>query len=468
MKRFAIITSLVVLASCSQRPDIDLFVDELPPLVCPLAGTVVPANIVPLNYWFADSLGVSSINVRFAADDDTVFAAGNNGDALPTTSMWRTMLADHDSLQVTVRACMAGKWLEYKPFTIFVGEPVDPYLVYRKIEPGYETWNEMGIYERNLESFVENGVITNRRNDYGCINCHTFCQANPDRMLLHMRVGKDGTYYRSGNKLVRSAATPPKPFGTFVYPSWHAGGRYVAFSNNTTKQMFHTSNLNRIEVMDFASNVVVVDTETDRVISSPLLSSPQRFETFPCFSPDGRKLFFCTADSVPMPLGYEGVRYSLCSIDFDAEQGVFGCQVDTLYNAHTQGGSVSFPRPSPCGRWLVFTRSDYGNFSIWHRESDLYLLDLEDSSVMNLSASNSSDVESYLSWSSNGRWLVFSSRRLDGLYTRPFISYIDTLGVAHTPFIMPQKNARYYNSQMKSYNVPEFSQKKIGTLRIAE
>lgn len=36
---------------------------------------------------------------------------------------------------------------------------------------------------------------------------------------------------------------------------------------------------------------------------------------------------------------------------------------------------------------------------------------------------NSSDAESYHSWSSNSRWFVFSSRRDDGLYTRLYIAH---------------------------------------------
>jgi hypothetical protein len=72
-----------------------------------------------------------------------------------------------------------------------------------------------------------------------------------------------------------------------------------------------------------------------------------------------------------------------------------------------------------------------------------------------MSELNSSDAESYHSWSSNGRWIVFSSRRDDGSYTRPYIAYFKE-GTASKPFILPQKNPLFYGEFFKSYNIPEF------------
>ena len=51
-------------------------------------------------------------------------------------------------------------------------------------------------------------------------------------------------------------------------------------------------------------------------------------------------------------------------------------RIDTLVHAAEQHKSVSFPRPSYDGRFLCYTLSDYGQFSIWHHEADLWLLDL--------------------------------------------------------------------------------------------
>ena len=139
-------------------------------------------------------------------------------------------------------------------------------------------------------------------------------------------------------------------------------------------------------------------------------------------------------------------------------------------DAASQQKSISFPRPSYDGRFLCYTLSDYGQFSIWHHEADLWLLDLEkaaaDSSLFTLHSSlknspmteaNSDDTESFHNWSSNSRWLVLSSRRDDGLFTRPYFCHVDEHGVVTKAFMLPQRNPRrFYRDRFLSFNVPEF------------
>jgi dipeptidyl aminopeptidase/acylaminoacyl peptidase len=163
-----------------------------------------------------------------------------------------------------------------------------------------------------------------------------------------------------------------------------------------------------------------------------------------------------------MPDEFNRVKYSLCAISFDPESRRFGTRVDTLYHAKARGGmSVSYPRVSPDGKSLMFTLAGYGNFSIWHKDADLYMIDLQSKKTIRLDTLNSKDVESYHSWSSNSRWVVFSSRRMDGLYTRPYIAYINPNGEPAKPFLLPQKDVDFYHRFMKSYNIPEFITGKV-------
>lgn len=280
-------------------------------------------------------------------------------------------------------------------------------------------------------------------------------------MLFHLRSDYGGTYIIEQQQIEKLNTKTPQTISALVYPSWHPSGDFVAFSVNDTRQMFHTTDKNRVEVMDYASDIVVYDVKRKQIVSSPLLSSATAFETFPAFSPDGKTLYFCSADSVSMPDKYNHVRYSLCAIGYDADTRSFGNRVDTLFDARKEGKSVSFPRVSPDGKFLMFTLSAYGNFSIWHKDADLYLTDLQTNKTQPLSILNTDDAESYHSWSSNSRWVVFSSRRTDGLYTRPFIAYIDEEGKARKPFLLPQKKKDYYDFLMKSYNIPEFISGKV-------
>ena len=79
-----------------------------------------------------------------------------------------------------------------------------------------------------------------------------------------------------------------------------------------------------------------------------------------------------------------------------------------------------------------------------------------------LEDANSQRADAYHSWGSNSHWMVFSSRRIDGYYSRPYITFIDDQGKASKPFLLPQHNpAKFYQDQMMSYNLPELLTGKV-------
>ena len=106
----------------------------------------------------------------------------------------------------------------------------------------------------------------------------------------------------------------------------------------------------------------------------------------------------------------------------------------------------------------MYTVSAFGNFTIWHNDADLWLLDLATGESRSLDAANSPvAAESYHNWSSNSRWFVFGSRRDDQTHTRAYLCHIDADGHPGKPFLLPQKDPRaYYDALMMSYNIPEF------------
>ena len=452
---------LLILAGCSvSLPDATLS-DKLPVIFPDYTFVTIPSNIAPLNFRLTQRH--SDAIAAIECGGQKILLKEKGGQFTIPSSKWGEMLRQSigKKLKVTVYE-QNGSWIAYKPFTIEVAkEKMDPYIAYRLIDPGYELWNNIGIYQCNVENDKQSPIMENRLSDRNCMNCHSFCMQNPDKMLFHMRGKNGGTYLIDGNKIEKLNTKTDKTISALVYPSWHPGGRYVAFSVNDISQSFHQNDRNRIEVFDKASDVVVYDTQAHLVYSDSIVSRSDCFETFPTFSPDGRRLFFCSAPARPMPQGYAEEKYSICSVSFDPATHTFGQTVDTLFSASRQGRSASFPRVSPDGKYLLFTVSNYGNFSIWHKDADLYMIDLKSGNLYPLTAANSNNVESYHSWCSNSHWFVFSSRRLDGLYTRPFFAHVDDQGNVSKAFLLPQKDTRYYDRLMKSYNVPEFIKGKV-------
>lgn len=166
-----------------------------------------------------------------------------------------------------------------------------------------------------------------------CLNCHAFNRTNPGHLSLHIRGQHGATLMQiEGNRELLDTKTD-STLSACVYPYWHPEGKYIAYSVNRTTQSFHTAKVERIEVMDMASDILVYQPETHELLLSPLLQKKEVFETFPAFSADGKKLYFCSAAGKPMPEKYDEIRYSLCCIDFNPDNGTFGERVDTLINA---------------------------------------------------------------------------------------------------------------------------------------
>ena len=406
---------------------------SLPPIVPDYAGVTVPEGMAALSFEMADGR-------PFKVDEKRV----------------------GDTLFYYVKAWnkKTGEGVRYAPFPVYVSkDPIDPYIAYRLIEPSYEGWKEMGLYARELASYRETPIVTNRATGGGCVNCHTFPSGDPSRLLFHARGAGGGTVFVDGDQVRILNLTTVGPHKQGAYPAWHPGGRYVAFSSNSTQQSFPITGSQQVEVYDHSGDLILLDTQTDSVYTWEPVCNTARMETFPAWAPDGNTLYFCVADSVASVVeNRAAIHYELAAIDF--RDGQFTGEPRTVWKSDSV--SVSFPRVN--GKWMLFTGSGYATFPIWHREADLYLMDLESGSVEPASALNSEDTESYHSWSSNGRWVLFSSRRLDGRYTRLYIAHFDGEGHFGKPFLLPQKRYEHNVLRLKSYNVPEFVQGKPASL----
>jgi len=465
MNRYSILYLVILFlafSACNKKVVPKEVRKEKPNLFPDYVDVTIPASIAPLNFKVQDEY--SAIDAVIEGKNKEVIHIQDAKEICIPAKKWTQMLENNkgESLSITVSIKQHDNWIQFAPFAMHVSEtPIDYGLVYRLIAPGYEVYSKMGIYQRNLSSFDQTPIIENTLIPGSCVNCHSFRQSDPKFMNLHIRGKKGGTILMTDGKVTVLNTKTEKTMSNFIYPYWHPSGNFIAYSVNNIHQVFHEMKDKRVEVVDGASDVVVYDIKKNQAFSTNLLMQDSIFETFPSFSPDGKSLYFCSAASKKMPAEFNKVKYNLCRISFNPENGSFGDKIDTLFNATALNKSVTFPRPSPDGRFVMFTLIDYGNFSIWHKEADLYLLDLKTGKTRRIDEANSDDTESYHSWSTNSRWFVFSSRRIDGLYTRPFIAHIDENGAVNKPFLLPQANTDFYQNLMESFNIPEFVTGKV-------
>jgi len=452
------VMQIFFLAGCKTEIRDNIPVIDREPVINPdYSGVTIPPNIAPMNFVITEPGAYFTIVVT-SANDTRLTVESSDGIVRFPVKPWKKLVESNRGGKIDIVVISENKdkkVKKYNPIRLHVAnEPIDPYICYRLLYPGYKYWRELKIVQRSTGDFRETSLFENQLLEDNCVNCHSFNQNNPGKFLLHVRGSLGGTYFVDGETLTRTNLRTDNMSANAVYPSWHPSGRYVAFSSNRTVQGFHMRPESNIEVYDLFSSLVIYDVERNEMFACPEKDTAKYMETFPYWSPDGEYLYYCRTRQVKEGFDIREVKYDLIRKSFNPVSGIFG-KAEVVFDAFAINKSVSLPSISPDGNYLVFTLHNYGTFSIWHEEADLYLLNLQNGKTERMSL-NSERTESYHSWSSNGKWLVFSSKRGDGLTARPYFAYFGSVDHVGKPFVLPQKDPAIYDRMEKTFNRPEF------------
>ena len=443
----------------SSDPSIEVFSERnhFPQIDPDYTETVIPPNIAPLNFninekgteFFVD------IYVKNSESNHIKISSKKHKIKIPIKK-WKNILSSNRGKELYIDIYLKNTLNEWEKFrtikNTIAEEEIDSHVAYRLINPAHVLWWEMGIYQRNIENFNESVIFTNRVSKKNCMNCHSFSMNNPEIMMFHIRGDLGGTMLIKDGNVTKINTGTEYTMSAGVYPAWHPNGNLIAFSVNKINQFFHSQQDKTIFVRDSASDIIIYNIQTNTITTTPKIST-SRLENLPTWSPDGKYLYFISGPEWTEKKKYSELKYDLMRISYDIETNHWG-ELDTILTTAETGESISFPKISPDGKYVLFCMSDYGYFTIHFRSSDLYMFDLRTNKYWKLDV-NSEDVESYHSWSSNSRWFVFSSKRKDGLCSRLYFSYVDSNGDAYKPFLMPQKDPDFYKTFIKNYNIPE-------------
>jgi hypothetical protein len=423
---------------------------------------ILPPNIAPLNFIIKEKGTEYRIEISSENSTSIVIQQKSPTIQIPINN-WSEILTKNigKSIKLDIWVCFNKKWKKYNSIHHKISsEPIDPYLTYRMVHAVYLMWHKMGIYQRNITNFEESPITENSSTNYGCINCHSFSKRDPSKMLLHFRILNQGTMFWNNGKLSKVDTRTSHTMSAGVYPAWHPDGKNVAFSVGKLSPHLTTRSDKVIDVSDKASDIVIYNIEHNTVSTIPQLSTNRR-ENMPAWSADGKYLYFISApEEIKNNLESRiHCKYDLMRIAYNSNQNKWG-NIEMVLSSEKTGMSISMPSVSPDGKFIICSMTDFGYFSIFHKKSDLYIINLATKDFKKLDL-NSNSSESYSTWSSNSRWLVFSSKRIDGVFTRPYIAYIDSNGRSHTPFILPQKNPEIYEKLLANFNRPELLTGKI-------
>ncbi len=456
---------VVVFILNNHKVSIDQYnsMNQLPKIHPDYCGTVIPPNIAPLNFLVEEKGIQYCIKIYSKQGTPIDILSWTPKISIPEDS-WNELLSLNRGQELLIDIFVKAENKEWNKFQTITNkianEEIDAFLVYRKIHPSHNTWCKMGLYQRNLQNFEESPVLKNDRYKYGCAHCHTFCNNSADKISISTRSSdyKSSLLIVEGDKIYKIA----RQFG---FTSWHPSGRLLACTINYPPLILHANRNEMRDIVDIDSWIGFYHLDSKEIRTIPQLSRKDWLENYPTWSPDGRYLYFCNAkmlwtdrNTVP-PEHYQESKYSLFRISYDIEQDQWG-EIETILLAKETGLSINQPRVSPDGRWLTFSMCEYSCWPSYHPDSDLYILDLKATGETGKPEYrkmeiNSDQCESWHSWSSNSRWIVFSSKRNNPLFNRSYITYVDENGKQYKAFVVPQKDPTFYDADLSTYTIPE-------------
>ena len=209
--------------------------------------------------------------------------------------------------------------------------------------------------------------------------------------------------------------------------------------------------------------LVVYDRETGEYKPLPGADDPAYVQSNPTWSPDGQSIVFARSkvyqkDSIANAQSIlldekdvpefiedkEPFKFDLYRVPFNEGRGG---EAVPLAGASHNGMSNFFAKFSPDGKWIVFCKAE--NYMLLMPDSELFIVPAEGGEARRLRA-NTPLMNSWHSFSSNGHWLVFSSKAYTP-YTQLFLTQIDDAGNSTPPVVLER-----FTGKDRAANIPEF------------
>ncbi len=250
-------------------------------------------------------------------------------------------------------------------------------------------------------------------------------------------------------------------------------GRYVVSTVKDRSVFVATDDLAFSQLFfPFKGILAVYDRRTGQFQALPGADDERFVQSNPAWSPDGQTIVFARSPAYELKklLGKNKVllsadecdvflkkgekfRFDLYRIPFNAGRGG---TPELVAGGSNNGVSNYFPRFSPDGRWIVFCRAD--SFMLLQPDSQLYIIPAAGGEARRLSC-NTRRMNSWHSWSPNGKWLVFSSKAYS-IYTQLMLTHIDQQGRSTPPVVLSR-----FTAPERAANIPEFVNAKPDAIR---
>jgi tetratricopeptide (TPR) repeat protein len=306
----------------------------------------------------------------------------------------------------------------------------------------------------NCHSFADNASVLGLDVDYGNDKgAYGIMAVSKHMVMSDEKIITWADYKREDGELTFGLLSRVSPTGRYVISTVKDRSVFVAMPDLMISQLF----------FPIKGILVVYDRETNTFAALPGADDPQYVQSNPVWSPDGETIVFARAKAYrPERLAQQNnvlldekdvpeftvekkpFRYDLYRIPFN---GGKGGTPEPLAGASNNGRSNFFPKYSPDGKWIVYCQAE--SYMLLQPDSELYIIPAAGGVARRLRY-NTPRMNSWHSWSSNSRWLVFSSK-VNGPYTQLFLTHIDEEGNDSPPVLLER-----FTSPDRAANIPEF------------
>ena len=307
----------------------------------------------------------------------------------------------------------------------------------------------------NCHSFTADGKTLAMDVDYGNDKgSYVIAAIEPETVLTRDKVITWSDYRREDNRLTFGLLSQISPDGRYVVSTVKDRSVFSPVDDLFYSQRF-------FPVMGI---LVVYDRQTRKFASLPGADDPRYVQSNPAWSPDGETILFAHSEAYELKNlkdksaavikreeaqeffeGGRKFRYDICRIPFT---GGKGGRAEPLRGASGNGRSNYFPRYSPDGKWVVFCQAD--TFMLLQPGSELYILPAAGGEPRKMRCNLTGKMNSWHSWSPNGRWLVFASKA-NGPYTQLWLTHVAADGTDAPPVLLER-----FTAPDRAANIPEF------------
>ena len=397
-----------------------------PVLHYPLDGTLYPANIAPPTWsWSESSEGPWRVEVM--ATDGTPFAAIAEVVSprfTPDAAAWRTWRSALGEGPARVQVVDRTTGAASAPVTFAFAEPCEGTLVFRLVTAPF--WADRQLRTRLRRQEVSDASpreLAPGMENTPCRGCHAADRGGTALAVQVRDPYHPRTQLLAGGYLAADLQLPAPPFGRTSGLTWTPQGELVVAMG---LELDYEVRDDGLTLTHHASDLARVDVTGGTWEPIPGASSPDAVEDFPDVSPDGLTLAFVRGPALDTETG---------DLDIWTVELTLSGEARPLQGASGGGGGHVYPRFSPDGRWIAFVRTGGGYFA--RPDADLYLVPAEGGEARALGVNVPDRMDSWPSWSLDGRWLVYASKRDDPERTRAYLTRIDDQGTASPPVPWP-------------------------------